>query len=233
MNSESVISALAKLSHPDRAKSSTSFFKTGPGQYGEGDKFIGVTVPEMRKVAKAHLELGLKDVQELLNSDIHEHRLTGAMILVYQFEKADAEKQKAIYDFYLRNTRNINNWDIVDTSAAYIVGAYLSKSDDISVLVELAGSKDLWERRIAIIATLWLIQERRFAATQQIAEILLHDSHDLIHKAVGWMLREMGKRNLKAETDFLDKYYQEMPRTMLRYAIERFSPAQKAHYMKR
>jgi 3-methyladenine DNA glycosylase AlkD len=228
----SVVSDLQALGSPTKAKSSAWFFKSGPGQYGEGDIFIGVTVPEQRVVAKRYRDLPLSEIEKLLSSPIHEHRLTALMILVLSFDRADVKKKKEIYSFYLTHAKRANNWDLVDTSAQ-IVGKFLLGKKDRSILVKLARSKNLWERRIAIVATHELIGANDFVMTLHIAEMLLKDTHDLIHKAVGWMLREVGKRDEKAEEVFLQKHYKTMPRTMLRYAIERFSPSQKAFYMKR
>ena len=183
---------LNELANPVKAKFFPRFFKTGPGEYGEGDEFIGVTVPNMRLVAKRYQGATLKDLQELLNSKIHEHRLTALIILVGKYKKADDKEKKAIVDFYLRNTLNINNWDLVDLSACYILGEYYLDKDK-AILYKLSRSKNLWEKRISIISTAWFIKNNQFKDSLRIAEILLKDKHDLIHKAVGWMLREVGK----------------------------------------
>lgn len=210
---------LEKLGHPDKALSSSRFFKTGKGQYGEGDKFLGITVPEQRKVAKKYRDLPLGVVGELLAGEYHEHRLTGLLILTYKFEKAGEAERKEIYDFYLHHKQYVNNWDLVDSSAHQIVGAYLiDKKRDI--LFDLARSENLWDRRIAMVGSYAFIRENDFADALKIAEILVHDQHDLIHKAVGWMLREIGKRDAEAERGFLRKYHETMPRTMYRYAVE-------------
>ena len=209
------------------------FFKTGAGQYGAGDVFIGVRVPQTRAVCKVYKDLPLAQVQELLNSDIHEHRLAALIILTLQFPKADAATQQKIYELYLKNVRDgrVNNWDLVDTSADKIVGAYLlDKPRDI--LYKFAKSDSLWERRVAMIASFWFIKRGEPATALEIAEILLHDTHDLIQKAVGWMLREIGKRcDEQILTNFLDQHAHDMPRTALRYSIERLSPDLKKHYM--
>lgn len=219
---------LQKLASPSRAKSSAWFFKTGKGQYGEGDRFIGVTVPQQRVVAKKYKDLPLSEIEKLLRSPIHEHRLTGLLILVSAFNKS----KKQVYDFYLKHTEKINNWDLVDSSASYIVGEWLlDKPKERKILHTLAKSKNLWERRIAIVSSGAFINHGEFAETFAIAELLLKDSHDLIHKAVGWMLREVGKRDQDAEEVFLRKYYNIMPRTMLRYAIERFSESKRHEYL--
>lgn len=206
------------------------FFKTGPGQYGEGDQFIGVKVPAVRKVAKEFKDLPLQQVECLLHSAIHEERLLALVILVGQFAKGDDATRKLIYDLYLANTRHINNWDLVDLSAPQIVGGHL-ETRSRKPLDRLAKSASLWERRISILATHWLIRQGDFADTLTIAEKLLGDKQDLIHKAVGWMLREVGKRNVAVLEEFLGQHCQAMPRTMLRYAIERFPEEKRRKYM--
>lgn len=223
---------LRRQADPERAKNSARFFKTGPGQYGEGDKFIGVTVPLQRVVAKKSLALPLSEVEKLLSSSVHEDRLTALLVLAYQFKKVGVSQQAAIYDFYLAHTEQINNWDLVDSSAPYIVGGYLADRDR-TILYELARSESLWERRIAILVTAWFIRAGESKDTFAIAEILLGDEHDLIHKAVGWMLREVGKSCGQAtEEEFLRRHYKAMPRTMLRYAIERFDEPLRQKYLK-
>jgi 3-methyladenine DNA glycosylase AlkD len=225
---------LLSYSTKKRAESNAWFFKTGKGQYGEGDQFLGVTVPHARKVAKKYKELSLKDINTLLQSVWHEERLLSLFILVHQFQKADEKTQRELYQFYLKNTKHINNWDLVDSSAHKIVGAYLLDKPPIrKILYTLAKSKDLWEKRIAIIATAMFINNNQFNDTLKIAEILLHDKHDLIHKAVGWMLREVGKKDQPTEETFLKKHYKVMPRTMLRYAIEKFDEKKRKEYMKK
>ena len=221
---------LRAVSSKERAECNARFFKTGPGQYGEGDTFLGVTVPDTRKIAKKYPTLSFEDVTTLLNSEWHEERLLALLILVENFQKG--KDQKRIVEYYLRNTKRINNWDLVDLSADKILGAWLFDKDK-SILSALAKSKNLWERRIAIIATFHFIKQNQFTETLEISEMLLHDTHDLIHKAVGWMLREVGKRDQEMEEDFLQKYYKTMPRTMLRYAIERFSKEKRDFYMRR
>jgi 3-methyladenine DNA glycosylase AlkD len=222
---------LEKKSSPAKAKLLSGFFKTGKGEYGEGDVFIGVIVPEQRAVAKKYVHLGLSDLQKLLSSKIHEHRLTALLILIEKYKKNPAQR-KEIVDFYLRNTSHINNWDLVDLSSHKILGDYLLDKD-VSVLYKLAKSDNIWERRIAIVSTAAFIARHRFEHTLKISEMLLQDEHDLMHKAAGWMLREVGKRNLEAELKFLDRNAPDMPRTMLRYAIERLSAQKKKHYMKK
>ncbi|MCG2687174.1 DNA alkylation repair protein [Candidatus Parcubacteria bacterium] len=248
-----------KLRNPAKAKILQRFFKTGKGEYSEGDIFLGIAVPEQRKVVKKYFSAkggpasGWKDdVQKLLNSKIHEYRLVGVLILVEKYKKISHEfsrnpsaplrsAQDDTFLFYLKNTKNINNWDLVDLSAPNIVGNYLLDSDPANngasrkILYKLAKSKNLWERRIAIISTLTFIREKQFADAIKISEILLSDSHDLIHKAVGWMLREIGKQDppagKKELIKFLDKYTLQMPRTMLRYAIEKLPEKKRKYYL--
>jgi len=217
-----------KLANPEKAKIYQRFFKTGPGEYGEGDVFIGLTVPEQRSLAKKYNNLSLDEIQELLNSKIHEHRLTGLLILVSQYNKNSLE----IFNLYIKNMHNINNWDLVDLTAPKIVGKYLlDKPRDL--LYDLAKSDNLWERRIAVLATFAFIDKKQFDDSIKIAEILLHDKHDLIHKAVGWMLREIGKRDQSILEEFLEKYHKKMPRTMLRYSIEKLTPEKRAYFMRK
>ena len=214
-----------------RAKVLQGFFKTGPGEYGEGDVFLGLTVPQCREIAKKYRDLPMKDLQALLKSEIHEERSIALMILVVRFEKADVKEQEKIYKFYLKNTKYINNWDLVDSSAEYIVGAFLADKDR-KILDKLAKSKSLWERRIAMLATFHFIKNKESKDALRIAKILITDKHDLIHKASGWMLREIGKRASEKDLKiFLDKNADKMPRTMLRYAIERMTPKERRHYM--
>lgn len=233
MNAKEFIKALATYATPERAASSAWFFKTGEGQYGAGDQFVGVRVPDIRTVCKQFATLPLRELQKLLDSAVHEHRLAAVIILSNQYKKADETGKKAIYDFYLKNVYagRVNNWDIVDSSAHFIVGPYLEKHPS-DVLEKLARSEDLWQRRVAMIATAHFIRRGDPQYTLQIAKILLHDTHDLIQKAVGWMLREMGKHcDTKLLTDFLDKHAGTMPRTALRYALEHLSPEKKRHYL--
>ena len=223
---------LKKLATPQRAKVSASFFKTGKGQYGEGDIFIGVTVPDTRKIAKNYLQLELPQITILLESPVHEHRLIALLILVERFKKADDKIKTEIYKFYLKHTKYVNNWDLVDLSAHYIVGSYLFEKDK-AMLYKLVKSNNLWERRIAIIATFAFIRKNKFQDTFKIAELLLQDKHDLMHKAVGWMLREVGKKDQRALETFLKQHYKIMPRTMLRYAVERFDEKKRKEYMQK
>ena len=216
-----------------KVKTLQRFFKTGVGQYGEGDIFLGVTVPDSRKIAIKYKELSFPEITELLKSKIHEERLVALLILVNNFKEGVESKKEKIFDFYLRNTYFVNNWDLVDLSADKIVGAYLLDRKDKGILYKLANSENLWERRIAIVATFNFIKNGETKDTLKISKLLLGDGHDLIHKAVGWMLREIGKRSLEDEERFLRKHYKKMPRTMLRYAIERFSEEKRRIYLKK
>lgn len=218
--------ALTAASDPRRAASVAKFFKTGKGEYGEGDRFIGISVPVLRKIARQHVLLGFGDLAELLASPIHEYRQVALEILVAQYQRADETQCGRIVSFYLRHTKRMNNWDLVDAAAPYILGKHL-KARSRSVLHTLAKSDDLWERRIAIVATLALIRSGDTAETFRIADKLLEDRHDLIHKAVGWALRESGKVSPDALLAFLQQHYERIPRTALRYAIERFPTEQR------
>jgi 3-methyladenine DNA glycosylase AlkD len=222
---------LRKQKDLQQAKVLAKFFKTARGQYGYGDKFLGVRVPSLRLLAKKYISLGSSDIKVLLSSKYHEERLLGALILVYQFNVADDKKQKDIYNFYLKNWASINNWDLVDTTTPNIVGEYLLDKDK-KILYAFARSNNLWKKRMAIIATFSFIKRKQFTDTLLIARILLTDKHDLIHKAVGWMLREVGKRDLGVEECFLQKWCKKMPRTMLRYAIEKFPENKRQYYLK-
>ena len=226
----SVQRELRRLGDPQRAGILQRFFKTGPGEYAEGDKFLGITVPQTRKLVRKYSHLTLNQVQTLLGSDYHEERLLAVLILVAQFKKADAELQQRIFRFYVKNKRYVNNWDLVDSSSPVIVGGFL-RDKERTLLYDYAQSKNLWDRRIAIMATFTFIRVGDFSDSLALARILLRDSHDLIHKAVGWMLREIGKRDLTTEERFLDAHSSQMPRTMLRYAIEKFDKNKKQHYL--
>lgn len=218
---------------PKKAIVFTRFFKTGPGQYGEGDRFLGVTVPKSRALARRYFrELSLPEVRTLLASKFHEERLLALIVLVSKFQKGTEAERAGIYRFYCRSTRWINNWDLVDTSAAYIVGPYLADKSQAQLHL-WSKSKDMWERRISVLSTFFYIRQGRFEEFMTIAERLLGDDEDLIHKAVGWMLREVGKRDRKAEMKFLDKNAKRMPRTMLRYALEHFPERTRRAYMAR
>lgn len=222
---------LRKYASSQKAKILQGFFKTGPGEYAEGDVFIGVQVPFVRQVAKKFQDVSLDEVACLLKSPIHEEREVALFIFVLQFAQSDQDKRKRIYNFYLEHTRHINNWDLVDLSAEKIVGSFLADKNK-EPLYRLACSASIWERRIAILSTFHFIKNHQFKETLKIAKILICDGEDLIHKAVGWMLREVGKRDQSCEEQFLKKYYKKMPRTMLRYAIERFSSEKRKAYLK-
>jgi 3-methyladenine DNA glycosylase AlkD len=222
---------LEQVANKEKAEVLQRFFKTGPGEYGEGDVFIGVKVPDLRKIAKDFRDIVTKDVIVLLESAVHEERLLALLILVGKYAKGNETAKKEIYKLYLDKTKFINNWDLVDVTAHHIVGDYLmNKNKD--PLYGLARSEDLWERRIAIMATFYFIRNERYVDTLKIAKTLLNDKEDLIHKAVGWMLREIGKRDMISEEIFLKQHYKEMPRTMLRYAIEKFPEYKRQKYLK-
>jgi len=232
MTATNVQQALRNVATKERAVTNAWFFKTGPGQYGEGDIFIGVTVPEGRKIATQFKELPLKEIETLLHSAIHEERLAALHILVGQYEKGDTVARKKIYTFYIKHKARVNNWDLVDTSAATIVGGYLYENGEWEqVLKKLAVSKSLWDRRIAIVALHYFIKKDDHVPTLTIATMLLGDKEDLMHKAVGWMLREVGKRDKNTLLGFLKMHARTMPRTALRYAIEHFSPDERKFYM--
>jgi 3-methyladenine DNA glycosylase AlkD len=232
MNVDELLLQLKNLGASEKAQALQRYFKTGPGEYGEGDLFVGVMVPTLRRLAKEHQALPLQDVLFLLHSPIHEARMLSLLILCRQYGRADAAMKERIYDLYLENTRYINNWDLVDLSAREIVGAHLEKKRR-ERLRALALSPLVWDRRIAIIATGHFIKLDDFTDTLEIGRILLSDREDLIHKAVGWMLREVGKRDRSIEEEFLRNHYKQMPRTMLRYAVERFPEDLRKEYLRR
>jgi 3-methyladenine DNA glycosylase AlkD len=221
-----IISELGDLRSPTKATQLSRFFKTGVGQYGEGDVFWGITVPQIRIiVSKYYKTITLSDINKLLINEVHEIRLCGALLLVAQYQKSKDKNGKTIlYNFYLDNLKSINNWDLVDLTCHKIIGDYLLKynNSDISILRDLSLSNDLWERRISVISTFVFIRNQRLDLAMEICERLLFDKHDIIHKAVGWMLREIGKRDYQYELSFVKKHKYQMPRTMLRYAIEKF-----------
>jgi 3-methyladenine DNA glycosylase AlkD len=228
---KSIISDLKKLGNPDQVAHCQRFFKTAPGEYGEGDQFLAIRNPNLRAYVKTVWKnTPHEEVLKLLQSPFHEIRLCALLIWAQQFSKADTEKQKLIFDAYLANTNRINNWDLVDLSAYQIVGNYL-KDKDRDILYTLADSALLWDRRISIISTWIYIRNNDFADTLELAEKLLYNSEDLMHKAVGWMLREIGKRDKQVLCDFLNEYAATMPRTTLRYAIEKFDKAERQYYM--
>ncbi len=223
--------ALRAATEPERAPILQRFFKTGPGEYAEGDVFLGVTVPRTREVATAFADLSLSDVRKLLRSRFHEERLLALLILVRKYQRGDPVVREKVFNLYLSNLEWINNWDLVDVSAEHIIGAQLIERDR-RVLHTLAASPNLWRRRVAIIATFHFIKRNDFSETLCLAEKLLQDEHDLIHKAVGWMLREIGKRDRPVEEKFLRKHGRQMPRTMLRYAIEKFPEPLRQAYLR-
>jgi 3-methyladenine DNA glycosylase AlkD len=214
-----LLDELRNLADPEIAAHSQKFFKTGPGEYGEGDRFLGIRVPVQRKLAKQFRQLPLGDIEQLLNSEYHEVRLTSLFILVHQYERTAGEDQEAIFNFYIKHLDRVNNWDLVDSSASQIAGHYLF-SRDRSLLDKLASSSNLWKRRTAIISTHYFIKQGDPEYTFRIVKKLLSDSHNLIHKACGWMIRETGKQDRDQMLRFLNTHYLQMPRTMLRYAIE-------------
>ena len=231
MNASDICNRLQALGDKKRVQILQRFFKTGHGEYGEGDVFVGLRVPEIRKLAKEYMALPLSEITRLLQASIHEARLLALLILIRAYAQGDTSLQEHIFDLYLQNTRYINSWDLVDASAEYIVGSHL-RYRSRSPLSALAASKLLWDRRISIISTFHYIKHGEFADTLRVAELLLADSEDLIHKAVGWMLREIGKRDQLTEETFLKAHYKIMPRTMLRYAIEKFSEKLRQQYLR-
>ena len=230
VNANKISKRLQNIGDKEDANFLQGFFKTGPGQYGEGDIFLGIRVPAVRKLAKEYKNLPLDEVLSLLKSPYHEIRLFALISFVDAFDRGDESTQKKIYDLYLANTRYINNWDLVDLSAPNIVGMFLLTKSR-KPLYQLAKSKSLWERRIAVLATFSFIKNNQFDDSLKIAEILLKDKEDLIPKATGWMLREIGKRDIECAEEFLKTHCRTMPRTMLRYAIERFSPGQRKRFL--
>ena len=232
MISNEIRTNLRNLADPDIASHSLRFFKTGKGEYGEGDRFLGIRVPVIRAQVKKYAAASIEDAKALLTSEFHEERLFALLLLVALYSKGDEIKRKAVFECYLTHTQYVNNWDLVDSSAHYIVGAHLINRDK-SLLYKLSASDSLWERRIAIMSTFWFIKKGQFDDAVNISAKLLNDKEDLIHKAVGWMLREIGKRDVSVEKAFLDKFNPVMPRTMLRYAIEKFPESERQKYLKR
>jgi len=222
---------LLSMKNHERAKHSLKFFKTGIGEYGEGDLFLGLTVPEQRKISKKYVDITFKEIRDLLNSKYHEFRFTGIVILTMQYEKGSDKEKKIIFDFYIKNMNSVNNWDLVDVSAHKIVGDYLFNTPNDKFLINLAKSDRMWDRRIAMVSCLAHIKNNNLRIPVQIATILLDDKHDLMHKAVGWMLREIGKKDEKILLKFLDKYASSMPRTALRYSIERLNENKRKYYL--
>ena len=235
MKASDVKKELRKYASKKRKTANKWFFKTGYGEYGEGDRFIGVSMPDLRKVANEFADLSLVEVKKLLSSLIHEERMTALVILTYVFKKAEKEvEKKRIYDFYLKNKKYINNWDLVDVSTHKIVGAYLltQPKKERAILKKLARSKSMWDRRIAMVATAMFIHAGELKDTFELSKMLLGDKEDLMHKAVGWMLREAGKKDLKMLEDFIKKNYKKIPRTALRYAIEKFPEKKRQKYLR-
>ena len=230
MNHRQAHAALLALANPNKAEFLAGFFKTGKGQYAEGDRFLGITVPAIRQLARQFRQLGLTDCERLLQSAYNDERLLALLILVERYRKGDVGIKDKVYQVYLNNRHRVNNWNLVDSSAPYIVGAHLLQQDR-SLLYQLAQSRSLWERRIAVLATFAFIRAGDFADTLKLTGQLLGDEHDLMHKACGWMLREVGKRNQSVLEGFLQQHYAVIPRTMLRYAIERFAPAKRTGYL--
>lgn len=225
-----IVDEIKSFSTPEGAKRRASFFKTGRGEYAEGDLFLGVDSPSLRKIAKKYFKaVSYADLQKMLESPYHEIRVGAVFILVLMFQHGSEEERKKIFDFYMENIRYINNWDLVDVSAPYIVGPVAFENE--SVLFSLAKSCRLWEERVSVVATLYFIKQNRFDVTLSLGEYFLTHRHDLMHKAVGWMLREVGKRDEKVLCDFLDKHINQMSRTMLRYAIERFPEDKRRRYL--
>ena len=231
MDARTIQSKLKGLANKKNAEVAQRFFKTGPGEYGEGDIFLGIRVPVLRGLAKEYQTITVKEAEHLLKSPIHEERLLALFILIRIYSRAEEVIKKAIYELYLKNTKFINNWDLVDASAEYIVGDFLLGKEK-NPFYQLAGSQNLWERRISIMSTFCFIKRRQYSETLKVAKTLLNDKEDLIHKAVGWMLREVGKRDISLEEEFMKAHYKEMPRTMLRYAIEKFPETKRQGYLK-
>ena len=232
MNADFILNELFSIGTPEKAAHLQRFFKTGPGQYGEGDVFIGVVVPHTRSIVKANLQTPLTEISKLLKSEYHEARLCALLILAERFKKASEKERKEIFDYYLKNTTHINNWDLVDLSCTAIVGGYLlDKNRDI--LYKLAESECLWEQRIAVVSTLAFIRNNDFYDILELSKKLFGHKHDLMHKAIGWMLREAGKRDRKVLTDFLEEYASIMPRTSLRYAIEHYTEQDRQYFLKK
>lgn len=231
---ESVVKALETLKNPEKAVAMASFFKTGKGQYAEGDVFWGLTAPEIKRIAKQYYkQIPLMEVKKLLDSPVHESRSVGLQCLVMRYNKSDIAQRKDLAEFYLQNITAVNNWDLVDTTAPYILGAWEYENNETAKIWSLARSQNLWKERIAVVSTWYFIRRDVFEPTIELSEYFLSHKHDLMHKACGWMLREVGKRNEKVLTGFLDKYSRQMPRTMLRNSLERLTPEQRRYYMQK
>lgn len=231
MQAKTIKNELIALGNPEKATLLSSFFQTKEGQYAHGDIFLGITVPQIRKTVAPYKMLSLEEIKKLLNSKFHECRFAALILLVYQFERGDDSLQENIYNFYLSNTQNINNWDLVDVSAHKIVGAWL-KDKDRTKLYDLSRSNWLWDQRIAIVATFAFIRKNDFDDILRLSACFLTHSHHLIHKACGWMLREVGKRDIAVLKHFLDKHASQMPRVMLRYSIEKLSEEERKTYLR-
>lgn len=232
MTAAFVLSELLSMANPEKATFLQRFFKTGPGQYAEGDVFLGLVVPLTRSIAKANKQTPLSELQLLMESEYHEARLCALLIVMEQFKKASQTERKALFDFYIKNASRINNWDLVDVTCPHVVGVYLLDKDR-SLLYELAESDNLWEQRIAMVSTVTFIRNREYTDTLALAERLMTHTHDLMHKAVGWMLREVGKKDRATLTDFLEQYATQLPRTALRYAIEHYPEEQRQYFLKK
>lgn len=232
MTASFILNELLSVANPEKAVFLQRFFKTGPGQYAEGDVFLGLVVPLTRSIAKANKQTPLSELQLLIESKYHEARLCALLIVVEKFKKASEAEREMLYEFYFRNARFINNWDLVDVTCPHVVGTYLLDKDR-SRLYELAKSDLLWEQRIAIVSTVTFIRNRQYDDTLALAEMLMMHNHDLMHKAVGWMLREVGKKDREALTDFLELHATELPRTALRYAIEHYPEEQRQYFLKK
>ncbi|MDR1938063.1 MAG: DNA alkylation repair protein [Tannerellaceae bacterium] len=230
MTAESVLRELHSVSDANKARFLQRFFKTGPGEYAEGDRFLGITVPLIRSIATVNRTMPLSELQKLVASEYHEARLCAFLIVVEQFRKASEEERSRLFDFFLKNTRYANNWDLVDVAYPHVVGTYLLDKDR-SILYQLAKSPSLWEQRIAIVSTIIFIRNNEFIDTLALAELLLSHKHDLIHKAVGWMLREVGKRDRDTLTDFIERNSVKMSRTTLRYAIEHYPENERQYFL--
>lgn len=232
MTAAFVLSEILSMANPEKATFLQRFFKTGPGQYAEGDVFLGLVVPLTRSIAKANKQTPLSELQLLMESEYHEARLCALLIVMEQFKKASQTERKALFDFYIKNASRINNWDLVDVTCPHVVGVYLLDKDR-SLLYELAESDNLWEQRIAMVSTVTFIRSREYTDTLALAERLMTHTHDLMHKAVGWMLREVGKKDRATLTDFLEQYATQLPRTALRYAIEHYPEEQRQYFLKK
>jgi 3-methyladenine DNA glycosylase AlkD len=233
MNARFILQELQSVADPEKAKFLQRFFKTGKGQYAEGDVFLGITVPLIRDIVKQSPALPLTEIRQLLHSSYHDARLAGFLLLAKQFKKAPELERKKIFNFYLKNARRANNWDLVDVTCRDVIGLYLLDKSDRTALYRLAESDNLWEQRMSIVSTWTFIKHHQFDDTLALAEKLLHHPHDLMHKAVGWMLREVGKKDKATLRDFLELHHKTMPRTALRYAIEHFPPDERARLMKK